>query len=429
MPTYRQLHPLAQEEVKQRYIKGERAVDLEREYQMPYKHLIKTGWRLGWNVLRAIENTPQVTKDIVAKRDARVSQVQKPAESFERDVQMERLRAQNKILGQKLKEAVKGTATVDRVMEVLKDTTIASEPVEVFSTAPLGLTGDKHAAVALLSDVHMGEVVEAGETNGLANYDMATCYERAQIWVEKVVGLTELRRSRMDIPDLHLFMLGDIISGDIHDELSNSNEVPVIVQTQEAARLFSSAALTLSQHYENVYISVVAGNHGRMKKKPYYKNKQIANWDVLVGQIMALRLKNQSNIHFHIPEAFWTIRDVLGTKFFLMHGDGVKSWNSIPWYGVDRVTKSLLDMVGRDVMFDRVAMGHFHNPVDTESWHINGSFKGGDEYSIGAVYAAGRPSQTMLYVHPEMGVVSTERVYLDNGIKKRFETKEALWVD
>ena len=62
--------------------------------------------------------------------------------------------------------------------------------------------------------------------------------------------------------------------------------------------------------------------------------------------------------------------------------------------------------------FDRVILGHFHDPVDTERYIVNGSFMGCTEYSVSKLFAGGAPAQIMLYVHPEHGVVSSERIYL-----------------
>ena len=276
-----------------------------------------------------------------------------------------------------------------------------------------------HSAVALVSDVHVGEVVSAAETNNLGSYDTDIFHDRLHRWTNKLLELVEIRRHRLHIPNLNLLFLGDIVSGDIHDELSNTNDGNIVEQTIVAAQSFSEAVLALIPYFEEIEISGVVGNHGRMARKPYYKNKQSRSFDYLVYKMMEMTLAKQPTVKFHIPESFWTVRDILGTKFLLLHGDGNTSWSGLPWYGIQRMTLKLMDMIGREVPFDKVVMGHFHDPVDTESWSINGSFKGGDEYSIGKLYTTGRPSQTLMYVHPIHGVVSTERIYLDDPGDRR----------
>ena len=65
--------------------------------------------------------------------------------------------------------------------------------------------------------------------------------------------------------------------------------------------------------------------------------------------------------------------------------------------------------------------------MDTERWHINGNFKGGDEYSLGSLYKGCRPSQTLLYVHPKNGVVGMERIYLDESDERNLSITEDTW--
>ena len=87
----------------------------------------------------------------------------------------------------------------------------------------------------------------------------------------------------------------------------------------------------------------------------------------------------------------------------------------------------LRDLIGRTEVFDRVVMGHFHDPIDTERWHVNGSFKGGDEFSIGRLYVTNRPCQSMLYVHPTHGIVGSERIYLDEATDRVLRIAEGTW--
>ena len=406
------------ESVKARWIdlpnSDESSRDIDAAYNLSIGSVRKHAWRQNWKAERpSVDAPPKATVN-----DDGSIQEKAPERTYEGDVKIERLQSRLRHTERLYKQAVKEKAAVDRLVETIYDAIVAADPVTPYKATSPVLGEGEHGAVALLSDVHIGEVVSAEETNNLSEYDSEKFVERLHIWTEKVIGLTELRRSRMHVPNLELFMLGDVVSGDIHEELSNTNDVNVVEQVVSAVYHLSGVLLTLCQNFEQVNVAVVAGNHGRMKRKPYFKAKQISNWDYLIGLMLALNLRNQPNLSWHIPDTHWTVRDVLGTRFLLMHGDGIMSWNGIPHYGIQRMVGRLMTLVGRDMPIDRIVMGHFHDPVDTERYHINGNFKGGDEYSIGKMHVSGRPSQTMLYVHPENGVVGTERIYLDGGRKE-----------
>ena len=401
------------EDIKARWMRGDNLGDVEAEYDLRHKAISRYASAHNWKADKGSE-APRTKEE-------------KDELTWAHNVEVERLQSTIRHLRRVNSQAAKEKVAVDRLVAAATDAIRAADPVtpppKVTPSAP---SGTEHTLVALLSDVHVGEVVRPEETNNLSAYDMELFDERMDIWTNKVVDLVSLRRSQLYIPKLELFMLGDIVSGDIHEELENTNAGSIIDQVVTATHRIASSILVLAQHFDEITISCVAGNHGRMKRKPYYKHKQPANWDVLIGQMLRLILRHQKNVSFIIPGSHWMMREVPGCRFLLMHGDGIKGWSGIPWYGVQRAVSSFLEMIGRDVMFDRAVMGHFHNPVDTENWHINGCFKGGDEFSIGAIFAANRPSQTLLYVHPRHGVVGTERVYLD-GERRKFQVLDDSW--
>ena len=393
-------------ELERRWRQGESAARLDEEYRLKPGATRKYAWGHEW--------TRDESNDVM--------------EAYESDVEIGRLSSKLSHINRLYKQALKEKVIADRLVDAMTDTIRAAKPVAPYKLKvdKLGQSRGEHRVVALLSDLHVGEVVSAAETNGLAEYDVDIFKARQQRWTDKVLELVSLRRERLHLPNLSVFMLGDIVSGDIHDELVESNAVNIVDQVVIAAREISKSLLALASHFEHIEVSGVAGNHGRMSRKPYYKGKQRRSWDTLIYQMVALILSEQANVTFHIPASFWTIRNVLGTKFLLLHGDGINSWSGIPWYGLERMYLRLQDLIGRDNVFDRAVLGHFHDPLMTERFIVNGSYKGGDEYAIGRLFVSGRPSQTMLYVHTEHGVVGTEIIYLD-GAARKLEIVEDTW--
>ena len=73
--------------------------------------------------------------------------------------------------------------------------------------------------VAPLTDTHIGEDVDYQQMAGLNSYSFDIFNKRLSGWAEQVLNLVELRRASVPIDDLIVPMLGDMISGDIHDEL------------------------------------------------------------------------------------------------------------------------------------------------------------------------------------------------------------------
>ena len=259
--------------------------------------------------------------------------------------------------------------------------------------------------VLLLGDLHFGEVVSAEETGGISSFNLDIAKRRFEYTIEKAIAIAKEKQRGFHYEKLNVFLLGDLISGLIHDELKENDEVAVVQQMLFAIEIISAGILRLCQEFPEVEVSSVVGNHGRVKEKYYFKGKANNNFDFLVAKMLERLTANQSNLKWNVPESFWYVHSVYDNKFFLSHGDFVKSWAGIPWYGLSRAyLKWRVLAADYGIDFDHLVIGHFHNPniftMVRGSMFVNGSLKGGDEYSTGAISAACDPVQLMFGVNP-----------------------------
>ena len=134
------------------------------------------------------------------------------------------------------------------------------------------------SVMAPLADTHIGDNVDYNQMAGLNSYDIEIFNQRLYGWATQVLDLVEYRRSFADIPELVIPMLGDMISGDIHEELATTNLDTCMGQMIRGANLIAQALMFLAPHFEVVRVPCVVGNHGSFTKKPPSKNKNV-NWD------------------------------------------------------------------------------------------------------------------------------------------------------
>ena len=331
------------------------------------------------------------------------------------NLQLEKERQSRKISDAKLRALTKQSALDGRILELMETVLVAADPVEVpIITKPVGTTTSEHVLVALLSDIHIGEVVVKEQVVGLDEYNLDIFKKRINRWVDNLLRLTELKKTRLDIRKLEIFGLGDFISGNIHQELLITNETHEFEQVYHGVKEISRAFLRLAPHFEQITFTGVVGNHGRNSKKPYAKDKQTYSFDYLIYQMLSLVLQNQPNIKFIIPDSHITYRDVAGTRFMMTHGDNIRGALGIPLYGINRVRSQLREIFGEHAVFDMLALGHFHHYFQSDSVICNPSFKGVDEYSLSGYFGANRPTQMLLTIHPEHKIVSTEHIFLDD---------------
>ena len=326
-----------------------------------------------------------------------------------KDSDVLRLEDEIKRLRQLYKMSVRDTSSTDVLVDVIRKS--VPSLAGLTPPKPVVVNGDveTETAVLLLGDWHVGEVTDIEETGGIATYDTDIARRRALYTVQSAVRIAKGHlKGGYHIPNIEVFGLGDFVSGIIHKELEVTNEQGIVEQILEASRILAESLLLLSQHFETVTFTGVVGNHGRVEMQRYFKMKAKNNYDRLVYEIVKVMLANQPNITINVSLSFWALRKVENTRFLIMHGDNIKGWMGFPFYGENRAymkMRALLEGYGNG--FDTLVLGHFHTPnifqVQRDEVINNGSTKGGDEYSLGAVSAACDPVQVFFGVHPKRG--------------------------
>ena len=347
-------------------------------------------------------------------------------------------------------QAIKDVSSKEAIVDAIHAYAPTFDAVPITSPSSYNVTGGQTQTMgAVLTDTHVGERVSLNQMSGLNDYDLGIFSRRLSGWTQQVLNLAMYRRNICDVNELVIPMLGDMVSGDIHDELSRSNIDNCMMQMLSAAHLIAQAVMYLAPHFNSVRVPCVVGNHGRMTKKPPMKDKYM-DWDYLTYQWIAAFCKNQPNITFTIPKAFAQIIEVCGRKILLFHGDSISGGGSSQsihkmvgaMRGVTQFRQALEEAVLEhdgtlNDTFTDVMLGHFHRvdmyDIGTGSTWICGTMKGGDEFSLNRMHSVSTPKQVITYWHPTYGNVGTETVYLHkfDDVPSMFSTDVGhnVWVE
>ena len=340
-----------------------------------------------------------------------------------------------KLYGTAVKKSAQSEAVIDAVQNLLPAmSAVPVQPPHVDS-----VTTTPQTVIAPLTDTHVGDRVESDQMVGLNEYSIDIFNRRLYGWHTQLLQLVELRRKFAPINKLIVPMLGDMISGDIHEELARTNIDNCMGQMIRGANMIAQALMGLSAHFTEIEVPCVVGNHGRMTRKPPMKDK-FMDWDYMLYQWVATLCREQTNIKFDIPKSFVNSFDVDGRKILIMHGDSVSGAGSATSI-VNSITKMrsvfqykrLMDLEtgnGGNIPphFDSVFMGHFHrvdeSDIGTGEVHICGTMKGGDEFALQRLAVITRPKQIATYWHPQYGCVGKEIIYLN-----RYDTDGEMFND
>lgn len=275
--------------------------------------------------------------------------------------------------------------------------------------------GDEYEVVQLLGDMQIGQHTTREETGGICEYSTPIFLQRLAILETKLARRVTDLGHIYRLPKLWCFLLGDIVDNEtIFPGQKSEIDTDVIGQLFTAVDALAGFCLRTQEYFGEVEVVCIYGNHGRVGKKG--ENKLYVNWDYIAYKFLEARLAAQPRIKFQIPLTWWHLVNLRGSKFLLTHGDQIKSWMGIPYYGLDRADANittLLQPLG--ISYDYLVVGHHHNAASVDRPQgekiVNGNWPGGSLFSLHKLNRATVPSQTMFLVGDE-GIALREKLLL-----------------
>lgn len=296
-------------------------------------------------------------------------------------------------------------AAIEKVLGLYGVQTRKRAPAWVASTA------GKHASpgtpVLVLSDLHWGEVVDPKQIGGVNKYDLDIAQERLKHVVQRAVDLLRIVDAGMTYDGIVVVLAGDNCSGDIHEELQATNELPTIPTILDLAAHLESAIGMLAGVFGKVYVPCVTGNHGRNTRKVWAKDRTRTSFDWLLYKMLERSFRDDERVTLGIADGPDLPFTVHGRRYLLTHGDRLGSGGDgmIGFLGPvtrgDHKRRTRQQQIGQP--YDALICGHWHQYVHTQRLIVNGSLKGYDEYAYTEAFPFEPPQQALWVVHPKHG--------------------------
>jgi len=238
-----------------------------------------------------------------------------------------------------------------------------------------------------LNDLHYGIMID----NFWNKYSPEIAKHRLEKYLSEIIYIKNLHNSE----NCYVCANGDLISGLIHLTIQVANRENVVEQVMGVSELISWFLSELSLHFNNIYFSVVAGNHSRltMNKDQSPKNERLDN---LIPFYIKARLQNLNNVFVEDNKIDNTmsLTNIRGLNYLGVHGD-MDSLN-----GILKLVKMLPHKIYG------IFMGHLHhNRTDFIQGYkilMSGTLMGLDDYCVEKrIFAT---SQQLICVCDEKGV-------------------------
>jgi len=297
----------------------------------------------------------------------------------------------------------------DSLLENIK---YGMEKIPVIEQLPISIPKIKtirEDVVLMLTDIHINKVISADELEGYNSYNFDIFCNRYCFLIDEVIKLIESSRANKIIEVLHIDALGDMFN-DIHrPEHVRSNEFNPMQAAIMGSYVLAQGIARLIPHFKKVKLTGVVGNEPRLDKiKP--SSGVTNNFDYMAYHIISSCLSGYvktGQIEFNIPLSPEVVIDRMGYKFLLQHGDQIKSWNGIPFYGLDRHAYKQERKRKIRGGYDYMELGHFHTPNKLKNILMGGSLCGVDEYAYHLLTEGKNPgncSQKVFGLNEKYGV-------------------------
>lgn len=247
-----------------------------------------------------------------------------------------------------------------------------------------------------LTDIHTG--IEIDNWKNTFNGDVLK--QRIEKFTSDILDIRGLHQSQ----DCYL-VIGEILSGLIHNNLRLQNNMDLMEQFKYVSELISAMLIRLANNFNHIYVYTTPGNHSRISPK---KEDSLdgENMDVLLPFYLKARLQNIENVKIYDntiePEiAMFNIR---GNNVFAVHGH-----KDNPSDVVQNFTMMF------SIKPDIVLLGHRHINALTTVYDTkviqSGCVSGSDQYAT-SIRKVNRPEQTVSVIG-EDGLICLYDIQLD----------------
>lgn len=305
--------------------------------------------------------------------------------------------------------------------ELFKLSNYEAQPPTWLTTAPKKATSPG-VPTLFASDWHWGEYVEASQIGGVNAFDLTIAKRRARAVVDEAIVLLRDHLAYPDYPGIVFALGGDMVSGDIHEELSASNELEIMPCVLDIVDVLIWSIEQLAGEFGQVFVPCVTGNHGRNTKKIRAKGRNYTSFDWLIYQFLQRHFLKHKGVSFQIPDGPDAYYRIHGHRYLLTHGDQFRGGDGMigplgPIFRGDHKKRSRNSQLNQE--YDTMLLGHWHRLIQLRHVIVNGSLKGYDEYAYANNFPYEPPAQGLWITHPRHGITFSLPVYPERQPKQR----------
>jgi hypothetical protein len=306
-------------------------------------------------------------------------------------------------LKKKYADALDTIAAKEREIVALADLNAGVERRDSWKIEAKQPSGTGEATVVVVaSDWHCEEEV-GPEVNGLNTYTLELAKSRAVQFFQGAQRLTRLLQQDIRIDEMVLALLGDFITGQIHEaeNAETNNLTPNLAVVFAQDLLIAGIDFLLDNFKGHITLVCHSGNHARTTKRTRFGAENGHSLEFLLYRMLAAHYRFEPRLKFVIPDGMHSYIDIYDQVIRFQHGHAINYGGGVGGIYIPVNKKIGQWNKGRKANLD--VFGHFHQLRDGGNFICNGSMIGYNSFalSIGADYEP--PKQALFLMDKKRG--------------------------
>src|ERR1700676_892176 len=303
-----------------------------------------------------------------------------------------------------LQERVVKLESENNVFSALRD--IPPQVIDIPSKAVSSGTSES-VACFVWSDWHVEETVLPEQVSNKNEYNLKVADARFEQLMHGGLAWWRIASRDTTIKTVILALLGDFITGSIHEDLAEGNQLAPAEAIHKAYSMIVTGIKFLLKNLPKDVSFVIpchSGNHGRMTKKQRIATESGNSLEYFMYRMLQDYFAGEKRITFIVQPGYHSyVRCFEGAYNIRFHHGHQMSYQG----GVGGISISVNKAIAQwnksvsDIALD--VFGHFHTRVDGGNFICNGSMIGMTAYGVSIKASWEPPSQTFFLINKKYG--------------------------
>jgi hypothetical protein len=257
------------------------------------------------------------------------------------------------------------------------------------------------------SDWHIEETVLLEQVSNRNEYNLKVAEARFLNLLHGGLAWWKIASRDTSIKTIILALLGDFITGSIHEDLAEGNQLSPAEAIHKAYSLIVTGIKFMLKNTPRDVAFIIpchSGNHGRMTKKQRIATEAGNSLEYFMYKMLQDYFANEKRITFIVQPGYHSyVRCFEGAYNIRFHHGHQMNYQG----GVGGISISVNKAIAQwnksvsDIALD--VFGHFHTRVDGGNFICNGSLIGMTAYGVSIKASWEPPSQTFFLINKKYG--------------------------